>query len=126
MKGLLKSKNLLYKSLVLKERGGNPDVLEWVENWVDGERITSGCDKNGIAISKIYKSFSDHFVGETFMAEWDENRFGAKLFDYVMGREDLEWNPDQASKGLTKRDRRWLKGPSGNQEPWVKVVNNTT
>ena len=126
MKGLLKSKNLLYKSLVLKERVGNPDVLEWVENWVDGERITSGCDKNGIAISKIYKSFSDHFVGETFMAEWDEKRFGDKLFDYVMARDDLEWNPDQASRGDTRRKRLWQKGPAGNQEPWVKVVNKTT
>lgn len=125
MKGLKKSENLLYKSLVLKERVGNPDVLEWVENWVDGERITSGCDKNGIALSQIYKSFSDHFVGEPFMAEYDEKRFGDKLFDYVMGRDDLEWNPDQASRGLTRRKRLWQKGPAGNQEPWVKVVKTT-
>ena len=49
-----------------------------------------------------------------------------KLFDYVMARDDLEWNPDQASRGLTRRKRLWQKGPAGNQEPWVKVVNKTT
>jgi hypothetical protein len=46
-----------------------------------------------------------------------------RLCEYVLAREDLDWNPDQASKGDTRRQRRWMKGPAGRQEEWVKIVS---
>lgn len=121
--GLISPKNETYHQSVLEAQVDNPDVVEWMKDWVDGERITSGCDKDGVSTSQIYKSFSDHFVGETFLIAWNEKFFLDKLFDYVVGRDDLEWNPDLASKGYSRRKRRWRIRVSGIQVEGVKVVN---
>ena len=95
-----------------------------MEDWVDNERIKGNFHINGIAQSAIYKAFSAYFGPDpVFLMRWEEKVFLDALFEYITSREDVDWNPKQASKGDTRRARRWLKGPSGNQEDWAKIVD---
>ena len=62
-------------------------------------------------------------MGDILLVRWDDKLFLDKLFEYVLARKDVDWNPDQASKGDTRRQRRWKKGPAGKQEDWAKIVS---
>ena len=54
---------------------------------------------------------------------WGEKLFLDKLFEYVLAREDVEWNPDQEAQGDTRRKRRWkISDGKGGQEDGVKIV----
>jgi len=122
--GLITPTNESYKKALLANEVGDDDVFEWVEDWVNNDRIKGNFHINGIAQSDIYKEFSSYFGTDlTFLMRWEEKVFLDSLFEYVLAREDVDWNPKQASKGNTRRARRWLKGPSGNQEDWVKIVD---
>jgi hypothetical protein len=123
-KGLITPNNESYKKALLANEVGDDDVFEWMEDWVDNERIKGNFHINGIAQSAIYKAFSAYFGPDpVFLMRWEEKVFLDALFEYVTSREDVDWNPKQASKGDTRRFRRWLKGPSGNQEDWAKIVD---
>ena len=116
--GLITPTNQGYKQALLANIVGNDDVFDWMDAWVN-----KGGYEKGIALSKIYKEFSADFVGDILLVRWDEKLFLDRLFEYVLAREDVDWNPDQASKGDTRRQRRWKKGPAGKQEDWAKIVS---
>ena len=61
-------------------------------------------------------------MGGILLVRWGEKLFLDKLFEYVLAREDVEWNPDQEAQGDTRRKRRWRKGPAGKQEDWAKIL----
>jgi len=115
---LITPENKGYKQALLANTVGDDEVFEWMEAWVN-----KGGYEQGIAQSQIYKEFSAAFVGDILLVRWDEKLFLDRLFEYVLAREDVEWNPDQEAKGDTRRKRRWPHGPAGRQEPWVKIVS---
>ena len=121
---LITPSNESYKRALLANTVGDDTVFEWMEDWVNRDRILRLYHNTGVALSVIYKEFCDYFAGDhVLLTKWEEKEFVEKLFDYVMAREDVDWNPKQAAAGDTIRARRWRISTLTGQVDGVKIVD---
>lgn len=118
-KGVIKNthSNYLRKQIIsqIEGDGVNDGVVDWIENYV---RTNSTLQQDGIPFMSMYTDFDKDF-DESIVDKWESGRFHKALFK-ICEWNNWNYNPDR--KGKTHSQKRWLKGPKGNQVSWIKIV----
>ena len=111
------------KSLIQTIEGttGSGEVINWIEDWIKTERVNGNYHKDGVPIDDLHTDFTTD--NPDLKNSWDKKRLHAAIFDYVTADDELDYNPEQSSKGYSRTDRRWKKGPRGQQKEWIKIVS---
>ncbi len=129
-KGLVASpnQNYLVKTRKFEIEGidGDGVVTSWMDSWLEEDRLKGDYHINdGISEKDLYKKFAHDNLPYTESAggDWSFHYFNKMFFKYVMSHPDYEYNSIYRSKGDTKTNRRWNRGPSGNQTPHIKVTS---
>ncbi len=103
-----------------------PEVQEWIRNYVMETRVELNHHIDGIQDYKLYELFASD-IEPMIVRNWDKTRFQKALYEYVSKLNGYDWNPHNSNKGDTVSARRWLKrdqdGMVG-QIPWIKIVSD--
>jgi len=125
-KGLVESPNNTYAkkllNLTIEGVGGSGEVTRWMEDWCKKERLEKNYHFDGISELKLYKKFISE-NNELDPAIWDVKKFRESFWTFIDMKPEYDYNPDNAKKGRTLTDRRWLKGSAGSQERWYKITD---
>ena len=118
-KGVIKNthSNYLKKQIICQIEGDgvNDGVVNWIENYV---RNNTNIQHEGVPFMSIYTDFDKDF-DENIVDKWESSRFHKALFKIC---EWNKWDYNPHRIGETQSQKRWLKGPKGNQVSWVKIV----
>ena len=118
-KGVIKNthSNYLKKQIIsqIEGDGVNDGVVNWIENYV---RNNTNIQHEGVPFMSIYTDFDKDF-DENIVDKWESSRFHKALFKIC---EWNKWDYNPHRIGETQSQKRWLKGPKGNQVSWVKIV----
>lgn len=124
-KGLTKTNlsNYLRKNLITVIEGisGTGEILDWMEEWVSTTRVGHNYHVDGIEVDDLYRSFIKD--NPTLITSWNIKRFLDGFFEYVKEDENLDWNPQNATKGNTRSSRRLRLGGRGDQKEFIKIVS---
>lgn len=97
-----------------------PEVSEWIRNYVVKDRLKFNHHLNGVADYHLYEMFRND-MGTFIANNWNQSRFLKTLFEYVTKLDGYEWNPMKSGETLSAK--RWLKTEStGVQKPYIKIV----
>jgi len=102
----------------------DPDVQEWIYEYVKRRRLDLGHNIDGVQDYALYQLFVGD-VGEDVSKYWNKTKFLKTLFQFVSRSDGYEYNPDKSHLGNTLSRRRWLKGTMGQQESYVKIVSDS-
>lgn len=118
-KGIIKNthSNYLKKQIIsqIEGDGVNDGVVNWIENYV---RNNTNIQHEGVPFMSIYTDFDKDF-DENIVDKWESSRFHKALFKIC---EWNKWGYNPHRIGETQSQKRWLKGPKGNQVSWVKIA----
>ena len=97
---------------------GTGEILDWMEEWVSTTRVGHNYHVDGIEVDDLYRSFIKD--NPTLITSWNIKRFLDGFFEYIKDDEDLDWNPQNATKGNTRSSRRLRLGGRGDQKEFIK------
>lgn len=131
LKGLIavQSSERDMKRLKISVEGTNGDgvVTAWMNEWVKKDRLTEEHHRgDGIPVDYLYQAFKTAcfgYAGEDG-GSWDFKRFDKAFFDFISLSVGYHYNDQLSYRGDSKMDRRWQKGPAGQQRPHVRVTTD--
>lgn len=101
-----------------------PEVQEWIRNYVMERRIQLNHHINGVADYALHLIFTND-VDPMITKYWDKTRLMKALYEYVSKLDEYDWNPHKSSRGDTMSDRRFLVSEDGVQKPYIKIVSDS-
>ena len=122
-RGLLDTCSGTYSEKVLaKSIAKEPEVSEWIMNYVHKGRLVNDPKNRGVYMYQIHKWFTEDLPSD-ITSKWDAQRLQKAIFDYVMGSEGYDYNPERSDKGESMSSRRVLKGARGEQQNLITIVH---
>ena len=100
----------------LEGQGVNDGVVEWMVDYL----ITNYEKKFKLGVdydNEIYPLFVSTFEDE-IVAKWDESRLYKMIYKLCIEKR-WEFNPKKVGRTLSQK--RWLKGPKGNQTKHISL-----
>tara|TARA_R110000868_G_scaffold110644_2_gene299485 strand:- start:485 stop:2182 length:1698 start_codon:yes stop_codon:yes gene_type:complete len=100
-----------------------PEVQEWIRNYVMERRVDLNHQVNGVADYALHALFAGD-IDPTIAKCWGKTRLMKALHEYVSKLDGYDWNPHKS--GNTMSDRRFLvKEDDGIQRPYIKIVSDS-
>ena len=132
-KGLVASTNKSYlkKSIKLLVEGidGSGQGTEWLENWIETDRLKGDFHINGISEKELYSRFvhDNSELVEEMSGVWSFKFFSQAVWDLVDNTKGWFYNQHKAKIGNSKTHRRWLMYNSDKtkQERFVRITTDS-
>ena len=98
-----------------------PEVQEWLRNYILKDRIKLSHHIDGVAKDDLYMKFIGD-IDETTSTRYSQpTKFFKMLFAYVESLDGYEWNAHKTDKGDSMSDRRWYVGNP--QKEFIKITH---
>lgn len=121
-KGLINQDNTSYqRKVMIKEIegiDGSGILTNWLYNWIDNAQ-----PEDGISVEELFDKFTTDHPTETMIRGINQQSVHKAIYQLAIGDPRYDFNAHLSGKGKSLTERRWKKGPRGDQKLWVKITS---